>query len=105
MALVFENSEGFDWDEGNTNKNWHLHGISDVEAEEIFYNRPIVVTFDKTAKIDEKRFIALGRTNKDRRLFVAFTMRSNLIRVISARQMTKSDERRYEEKAKRDTRF
>ena len=49
------------------------------------------------------RFRALGRTDSGRRLYIAFTVRGTSIRVISARDMTKSKERRYEEKAKRDT--
>ena len=31
---------GFDWDEGNSSKNWSLHRVSDAECEEIFFNQP-----------------------------------------------------------------
>lgn len=103
MAKILENCEGFEWDHGNANKNWDLHRVSDAECEEVFFNLPIVVVFDKRLKRNEKRFIALGRTDRDRYLFVAFTIRGDLIRVISAREMTRSDKRRYEEEVKRDT--
>ncbi len=103
MALILENCEGFEWDDGNANKNWHLHRVTDRESEAIFFNRPIIIIFDDKHVSDEPRHIALGRTDADRRLFVAFVIRNKLIRVISARDMTRSDERRYEEKAKRDT--
>ncbi len=101
MAKLLENFEGFEWDEGNAKKNWHLHRVLDRECEEVFFNVPIIIIFDKSRKSDEVRHIALGRTDADRRLFIAFTVRNKLIRVISARDMTKGDERKYEEKAKR----
>lgn len=103
MALILENCEGFEWDDGNSNKNWHLHRVLDGECEEAFFNLPLIVAADKRRKSDEPRFFALGRTDSDRRLFIAFTIRAKLIRVISAREMTRSEERKYEEKAKRDT--
>lgn len=103
MASIVENCEGFEWDDGNTNKNWHLHRVSDGECEEIFFNLPIIIIFDERYVSDEPRYIALGRTDAYRRLFVAFVVRNKLIREISARDMTRSDERRYEEKSKRDT--
>ena len=103
MATLLENCEGFEWDDGNAKKNWYLHRVTDGECEEIFFNLPISIIFDKKLKKNEPRYIALGRTNADRRLFIVFVVRNRLIRVISARDMTRSDERRYEEKAKRNT--
>jgi predicted DNA binding CopG/RHH family protein len=44
---------------------------------------------------DEDRYYALGRTSADRRLFVAFTMRGTLVRVISARDMSRTERRAY----------
>lgn len=101
--MLLENCEGFDWDDGNSNKNWHLHRVSDGECEEVFFNLPLIVALDKLRESNENRFRALGRTDSGRRLYIAFTVRGTSIRVISARDMTKSKERRYEEKAKRDT--
>ena len=40
--------------------------------------------------------MAFGKTDQDRYLFVAFTVRKKMIRVISARDMTKSEFREYE---------
>ena len=105
MAQILESCEGFEWDSGNANKNWHLHRVTDGECEEIFQNLPIIIIFDERNVSDEPRYIALGRTDADRSLFAAFVVRNKLIRVISARDMTRSDERRYEEKAKRDPRI
>ncbi|MFH1361079.1 MAG: BrnT family toxin [bacterium] len=44
----------------------------------------------------EQRFYALGRTNQDRLLFVVYTIRSNKIRVISARDMNKRERGCYQ---------
>ena len=103
MKADIENCEGFEWDEGNSNKNWHLHSVTDGECEDVFFNVPLIVASDKQHSKVESRFFALGRTDSNRRLFVAFTVRNNLIRVISARDMTKSEERKYAEKIKRDS--
>lgn len=105
MKADIESCEGFAWDEGNSNKNWHLHGVTDGECEDVFFNVPLVIASGKGRSVNEKRFYALGRTDSGRQLFVAFTIRNKLIRVISARDMTKSEERKYAEKIKKDTGF
>ena len=102
MKTAIENCEGFDWDDENAGKNWHLHGVSDGECEDVFFNLPLIIAFDKKRSEKENRFFALGRTDANRPLFIAFTVRNKLIRVISAREMTKSEKRKYAEKIKRD---
>ena len=89
---------GFDWDEGNLNKNWSKHQVSNAECEEIFFNVPLLVADDRKHSTIEKRYYALGRTNQGRELFIAFTLRNHKIRVISARDMSKK-EREYYAKA------
>jgi len=87
---------GFEWDDGNSGKNWEKHGVADFEAEEIFFNRPFIVRHDAAHSSDEEnRSGAFGRTDKGRYLFVAFTVRRTLIRVISARVMTHRERRFY----------
>ena len=103
MASVLENCEGFDWDEGNTRKNWHRHRVTDEESEEVFSNLPIIILRDSSHSKEELRYAARGTTNTDRRLTVAFTIRDQRIRVISARDMTRNEHRVYEEKVKRDS--
>ena len=103
MKASIENCEGFAWDEGNSNKNCHLHEVTDGECEDVFFNLPLIIASDKKHSDNEIRFFALGRTDADRWLFIAFTIRNKLIRVISARDMTKREERIYAEKIKRDT--
>jgi uncharacterized DUF497 family protein len=88
---------GFNWDEGNKNKNWVKHKVSDVECEEVFFNIPLVVFPDKTHSDIEDRYYVLGRTSMGRFLFMVFTQRGDKIRIISARDMTKKERRCYHE--------
>jgi uncharacterized protein len=88
---------GFEWNEGNSGKNWEKHRVTDIECEEVFFNQPLVVRHDPRHSHREPRYYALGRTDEDRQLFVAFTVRGSLIRVISARGMTRREQRIYED--------
>jgi uncharacterized protein len=93
--LVLEDLEGFDWDEGNRNKNWIGHGVTDAECEEIFFNQPIVVAPDAKHSAEEPRYYVLGQTDAGRRVFLVFTLRGHRIRVISARDMNRNERRQY----------
>ena len=86
---------GFDWDKGNIDKNWLKHKVSPSECEQIFFNHPLVIQEDVEHSKNEKRFYALGKTDMKRFLFIAFTVRDNLIRVISARDMGRNERRAY----------
>ena len=88
---------GFEWDEGNVDKNWITHRVAFWEAEEVFFNEPLVVRTDAAHSASERRHLALGITDAGRRLFISFTVRNQLIRVISARDMTRKESRVYEE--------
>jgi uncharacterized DUF497 family protein len=84
---------GFDWDDGNVDKNWLLHRVAFWEAEEIFFNEPLVVKADRPHSASEGRYLALGRTDAGRGLFISFTVRRSLIRIISARDMSRKEAR------------
>jgi uncharacterized protein len=86
---------GFEWDEGNDVKNWLKHDVTPWECEQIFFNRPFLVLPDEKHSLSEPRCYALGMTDAGRLLFVAFTIRGENIRVISAREMTMRERRRY----------
>ena len=88
---------GFDWDDGNVQKNWERHRVSALECEQVFFQRPVLVARDAAHSQDEVRYAALGKTSSDRRLFVVFTVRETLIRVISARGMSRRERRIYEQ--------
>ncbi len=86
--------EGFDWDKGNSGKNLK-HNATDGECEEIFFNAPLLLADDAAHSGKERRFAAFGITNSGRLITLIFTMRGNLIRVISARDMNKKERRFY----------
>ena len=87
---------GFDWDEGNLLKNWERHRVSASECEQLFFNRPLIAMPDPMHSISESGFYALGQSDDGRRLFVVFTVRNQLIRVISARDMSPKERKAYE---------
>lgn len=105
MENIFENVEGFQWDKSNIDKNWVKHQVLHVECEQIFFNEPLIIADDIEHSQKEKRWFALGRTESDRKIFIVFTIRKNLIRVISARDMNKKEKRKYNEEIKKHTRI
>jgi uncharacterized protein len=92
-ARDIEDCAGFDWDEANAIKNWERHHVT---AEDIFFRDPLVIRGDVQHSKKEKRYYALGQTATGRLLFVAFTIRGKLIRVISARNMNTRESEIYE---------
>jgi len=86
----------FDWDGGNAEKNWNRHRVSQSESEQVFFNRPLVVTEDELHSHGESRHLALGRTDRGRLLVIVYTLRDEKIRVISARDMTRREQKEYE---------
>ena len=88
---------GFKWDQHNAKKNWEKHKVTPAECEQIFFNKPLIVADDVKHSESERRFYALGKTDLHRNLFIVSTVRGNLIRVISARNMNKKEKGRYEE--------
>ena len=93
---ILRKCTGFEWDEGNLLKNWEKHRVSASECEQIFFNRPLVALPDPEHSHVEQRFYALGQTDAARYLFVVFTVRSDLIRVISARDMSRKERKAFE---------
>ncbi|MDO8772160.1 MAG: BrnT family toxin, partial [Burkholderiaceae bacterium] len=77
---------GFNWDDGNARKN-DKHGVSMAEAEQVFFNAPLLLLEDGAHSQQEARLHALGKTDDARALHITFTLRQlgALIRVISAR--------------------
>ena len=88
---------GFDWDENNRDKNWERHEVLASECEEVFFNLPLLLQSDDAHSQKEPRYYVLGHTIAGRRLFIAFTVREDKIRVISARDMSKKERKIYEQ--------
>lgn len=90
----FSGYTGFEWDEGNFDKNWIGHRVTPEECEEVFANRPPVV--GQVVSGSEPRYHVLGETDAGRRLFLVFTVRGDLLRVISARDMSRRERQAFE---------
>lgn len=87
---------GFEWDRGNREKNWQKHRVSFGECEEVLFNFPLLLMDDPKHSQREARYLVLGQTNAGRHLFIAFTIRKEKIRVISARDMNQKEKNDYE---------
>ena len=93
---LLANCTGFDWDAGNSTKNMDLHQVSRAECEQPFFHRPLLVAAAEGHSARERRYAALGKTRAGRRLAIVFTIRGELVRVISARDMSRRERRLYE---------
>lgn len=99
MNKILFNCDGFEWDEGNSEKSRIRHNVMQGECEQVFFNEPIMVFSDVKHSQEESRLYLLGKTDSERFLFVVFTIRDNRIRIISARDMNKKERVVYYEQA------
>ena len=104
MSETVDSVISFQWDEGNSDKNWLKHGVTQLECEQAFFNLPFLVFDDQRHSQNEERFYALGRTDEGKGLFIVFTYRDqSYVRVISARKMTKTERDYYNSGEKRSS--
>jgi len=97
MKNELEDISGFQWDEGNAEKNRFTHQVENWECEQVFFNVPLLILGDLKHSSTEKRWAGFGHTDDGRLLVVVFTKRGNLIRIISARDMHRKERKFYEE--------
>lgn len=88
---------GFQWDEGNATKNWAKHALSQAECEQPFFRQPFLVAPDVKHSAVEPRYFALGQSDAGRPIFLVFTLRDTLSRVISARDMSRREREVYQD--------
>jgi uncharacterized DUF497 family protein len=98
MPEILSDIQGFEWDDGNSGKNEKKHGVTDREAEEIFFNKPLIIGRSIKGQ-PEMRYAALGKTYGSRLLAVVFTIRAKRLRVISARPMSKKERTLHEKES------
>ena len=87
---------GFEWNDGNSNKNLLKHNVSNGECEEIFFNQPLIIVSDHKHSQTEIRYSAFGKTDSYRQLTIIYTVRGKQIRIISARDMSRKERKYYE---------
>ena len=87
----------FEWDEAKARQNLKKHGVSFLEATEVFGDEYSSCVQDPDHSHDEERFLLFGLSMKRNHLVVSFTERSSKIRIISARHMTRQERKAYEQ--------
>jgi uncharacterized DUF497 family protein len=102
MVSILDNLEEFEWDQGNKFKSLSKHGVTPLEAEEVFFNFNLLSS-DPGHSLKESRYRLLGQSSAGRILFVIFTIRSNRIRIISSRLASKQERSIYEKAFKENS--
>jgi len=87
----------FEWDEAKAAANLAKHRVAFAEAKTIFDDPFYVDFYDPDHSQDESRYIIIGMSSQGRLLLVSFTERNDIIRLISAREVTRSEREAYEE--------
>ena len=85
----------FEWDSAKERANWSKHGVDFRTAAKVFLDAN-VIEFDDRDPRDELRFNAIGLV-EGRMLFVVYTMRGAVVRIISARGAEPHEKRKYHE--------
>ena len=87
----------FEWDPDKAEINLRKHGVSFAEAGTVFGDDHAITVHDPDHSKSEDRFITIGWSNHGRLLMVSHTDRGDRIRIISARELTKAEQKEYEE--------
>lgn len=87
----------FDWDKNKAERNLSKQPVSFEEAKTIFDDSLYVEFYAPDHSENEDRYLLVGQSNRGRSLIVSYTERGNLIRLISAREVTKTERETYEQ--------
>lgn len=88
----------FTWDATKAASNLRKHGVSFEEASTVFRDALSATGLDPDHSVEERRFVTFGNSSHGRLLAVAHTEGDDILRIISARLVTKQERRTYEEK-------
>jgi uncharacterized DUF497 family protein len=86
----------FEWDEEKAAANLTKHRVSFDEAKTVFDDSRYVDFYDPDHSFDEHRYIIIGKSGQGRLLIVSYTERDSITRLISAREVTRSEREIYE---------
>jgi len=87
----------FGWDEEKAARNYEKHGVSFADAATVF-DDPLYVDFnDPDHSSAEYRYLIVGMSREGRLLIVSYTERDDVVRLISAREVTSTERKAYEE--------
>lgn len=86
----------FEWDEIKAAKNYAAHGVSFEAARGVFKDPFAIEWLDEREGYGEDRFVIIGMV-EGRLLYVVYTLRGDVIRIISARGAEPYEKRQYHE--------
>ena len=86
-----------EWDDEKAALNLEKHGVSFEEAATVFDDPLYVDLYDPDYSTEEHRYLIVGASKKGRLLIVSYTERENILRFISARELTPAERKAYEE--------
>jgi len=84
----------FRWDKNKAKNNYAKHGVSFDLAKDVFKDPFAVEFLDDRQDYGEERFVIIGMAG-DHLLYVAYTERNEVIRIISARRATRHEQEAY----------
>lgn len=87
-------SDDFEWDDEKAARNVRVHKVTFEMARDVFSDPFVVEWIDEEQDESEQRFSALGMVDS-RLLYVAYTMRGETIRIISARYAEPFERRKH----------
>jgi uncharacterized DUF497 family protein len=87
----------FEWNEAKAASNVARHGVSFKQAQTAFLDPLAGVRRDPDHSEDEEREVLVGASSNGTLLLVSFTQDGDIIRIISARELTRSERKYYEE--------
>ena len=88
---------GYEWDQEKAASNLEKHGVSFDEAVTIFDDPFYIDFYDPDHSLDEHRYLLIRQSTGGRLLIVSYTERDEVVRLISAREVTSSERKAYEE--------
>lgn len=89
----------FEWDANKARRNFGKHAVGFEEAATVFADPLFLIFADDEHSSIETRYVIMARSSTGRLLVVAYTPRNAVIRIISAREATRGERKRYEEEA------
>jgi len=85
----------FAWDQRKARSNLNKHSVSFEEAQTVFLDESARLIDDPDHSGEEDRFLLMGYSLGARCLVVSHCYRGSVIRLVSARPATKSEEAAY----------
>ena len=100
ISRGFTNTAEFEWDENKRHSNVAKHGIDFADAKEVFRD-PAAYTSLSPRYAPERRYVTVGLM-RGALIAVIFTIRSQTIRIISARAARRSERQIYGADARKE---